>query len=392
MRVAVVAEFYPRAHDPVLGVWAHRQAQATRAAGVELSVFVLHRLMPPRAALRRPALIRGLVQPRYLLLDGVPVHYVRYISPPRARSYASWGAWAAPALRRALRRGGQFDLIHAHNAVPAGDAALRAGAGAPLIVSVHGGDVLWTARRARGGDHVVRRTLTAARVVLANSRPIETLAHAHGARQTEIVHLGTDLPEPSPRASEPLLVTVGHLVARKRHADVIRALALLPPSIRYLVIGDGPERSSLARLASELGVADRVELAGQLDPDEALRRARAGWLFVMPSVDEAFGVAYVEAMAAAIPAIGAAGEPGPEEIAGAGGGIELVPPREPAALAARISALLENHSGWRSLSLSARTTVAESFSWELCGQRTLAAYRRAVAEPAAPSAGASPPR
>src|SRR5206468_12199512 len=49
VRVAVVAEFYPRAADPVLGIWAHRQALAVRDAGAELTVFVLHRLVPPTA-------------------------------------------------------------------------------------------------------------------------------------------------------------------------------------------------------------------------------------------------------------------------------------------------------------------------------------------------------
>ena len=63
-------------------------------------------------------------------------------------------------------------------------------------------------------------------------------------------------------------------------------------------------------------------------------------MFALPSVDEAFGVAYVEAMAGAVPAIGCAGEAGPEEIAAAGGGIRLVPPRDPEALAAELRALL----------------------------------------------------
>ena len=49
-------------------------------------------------------------------------------------------------------------------------------------------------------------------------------------------------------------------------------------------------------------------------------------LFVMPSTDEAFGVAYIEAMAGGLPAIGCRGEPGPEEIAAAGDGLVLVPP------------------------------------------------------------------
>jgi glycosyltransferase involved in cell wall biosynthesis len=379
MRIAVVAEFYPRAYDPVLGIWAHRQALATRAAGAEVTVFVLHRLVPPAAAFTRRELAHRLRQPRLVELDGLPVHYVRYVSPPRGRGYARWGAWAAPVLRRALRRAGPFDLVHAHNAVPAGDAVSRACGGGPLVVSVHGGDVLWTARdRVPGGRAAVARALARADLVLANSGGIATLATGLGARRTEVVHLGSDLPEPGPRSPRPLLVTVGHLVARKRHADVIRALARLPEPVRYLVIGDGPERGALTGLAHQLGVADRVEFAGQLEYRVALRRARAAWLFVMPSTEEAFGVAYVEAMAAGVVAIGALGEPGPEEIAACGGGIELVAPRDPDALAGAIERLLSDRGRLAELSAAARQTVAANFTWERSGARTVAAYEEVL--------------
>ena len=67
MRVAVVAEFYPRARDPVLGVWAHRQALAARDAGAEVSVFVLHRLVPPK---RDISALAGLLrQPGHVTLE-----------------------------------------------------------------------------------------------------------------------------------------------------------------------------------------------------------------------------------------------------------------------------------------------------------------------------------
>ena len=49
MKVAVVAESSPSRRDPVLGIWAHRQALAARDAGAEVRVLVLHRLIPPRA-------------------------------------------------------------------------------------------------------------------------------------------------------------------------------------------------------------------------------------------------------------------------------------------------------------------------------------------------------
>jgi glycosyltransferase involved in cell wall biosynthesis len=388
MRVAVVAEYYPRAADPVLGVWAHRQALAARDAGADVRVIVLHRPVPPLSALRARDVggaARPLRQPRSASLDGIDVRYVRYLSPPRPLAYGAWGAWAAPALRRALRalrRGFAFDLVHAHYAVPAGDAARRTGLDVPLVVSVHGGDVLATVHRGQRARAAVEGTLAAARVVLANSSDTARRCREHGAREVSVVHLGTDLPpQLKPGDEEETLVTVGHLVARKRHADVVRALALLRarrPGLQYVVIGDGPEREPLRMLAAELGVAGSVELKGQLPPDEAASHARRASLFVMPSVDEAFGVAYVEAMAGGVPAIGCRGEPGPAEIAAAGGGMVLVEPSDPAALADQIESLLSDPARRRELGAQGRATVEREFTWERCGETTVAAYQAAL--------------
>ncbi len=197
-----------------------------------------------------------------------------------------------------------------------------------------------------------------------------------------MVRLGTDVPPaPRHRRADPTLVTIGHLVARKRHADVLRALWLLRDEhadLRYVVIGDGPEREPLERLAGELGLDGRVEFAGQLEPRAALERAWECSLFVMPSTDEAFGVAYVEGMAGGLPAIGCRGEPGPEEIAAAGGGISLVPPADVEALAAEIAALVGEPRYLREIGDAARATVAEHFTWEQCGRETVRAYQDAL--------------
>jgi teichuronic acid biosynthesis glycosyltransferase TuaC len=125
-------------------------------------------------------------------------------------------------------------------------------------------------------------------------------------------------------------------------------------------------------------VADRVTFTGALPHEEALRHARTAWAFVMPSEDEAFGVAYAEAMAAGLPAVGVQGESGPQELAAAGGGILLVPPRDPAALADELRALLADHALRAELGAEARETVRRSFTWEACGRATLAAYEDAL--------------
>jgi glycosyltransferase involved in cell wall biosynthesis len=389
MRVAIVAEYYPRAGDPVLGVWAHRQALAARDAGADVRVLVLQRPLPPLAALRARdlAAVRGaLVQPRRARLDGVELEYVPYLSPPRPWSYGAWGAWAAPSLRRALRRlraSFPFELVHAHYAVPAGDAVRRAFPDVPLVVSIHGGDVLATAQRSAHARRTVARTLAHARLVLANSAGIEARCRALGAQATTVVHLGTDLPTEAPPRTDPrpTLVTVGHLVARKRHADAIEALALLAarhPDLRYAIVGDGPERRALEALATERGVRARVELTGQLPPAAARARAAQADLFVLPSVDEAFGVAYVEAMVAGVPAIGCEGEDGPNEIAAQGPGLVQVPPHDPQALARAIDRLLSDDEARKTLGAQAKATVARAFTWDICGEQTIQAYEQVL--------------
>ncbi len=397
MRALVLAEFYPSRRDGVLGIWAHRQAIAARDAGAEVRVLVLHRLVPPRATLRGGAVAGArafaqlLGEPRSQTRDGLEISYIPYLSPDRGRSYASWGAWAAPALAVALarvHRTFRYDVVHAHNAVPAGDAARRAFAlrapRAPLIVSVHGGDVLYTAARMRAGEQTVRRTFSAARLILANSEGIAELSREHGANEARVVHLGSDLPaaaRPIRRGGPPALVTVAHLVARKRNADVLRALAVLTPrhpSLRYEIVGDGPERGALEALAVRLGVRERVEFRGALAPEQALALARQCTLFVMPSTEEAFGVAYIEAMAGGVPAIGCRGEPGPEEIAAAGDGLVLVPPGDIERLTQRIDELLSDSHRLHEAGERARATVAANFTWERCGAQTVAAYERAL--------------
>jgi glycosyltransferase involved in cell wall biosynthesis len=396
MRVCVVAEYYPRRRDPVLGVWAHRQALAARDAGADVRVLALERPVPPVSALRSvPTLGRALAgavrQPGHDTLDGVEVDYVRFVSPPRELSYASWDRWARGPLGKALARLNDewpIDLVHAHYALPSAGAALgfTEEHELPLAISVHGGDVLGPLvstpqARARIGG-VLRR----ASVVLCNSKDtlIRCSALTGSAARMCIVHLGAEAPRYlPPKRRQPAVATLGHVVGRKRHVDVLHALTVLRPrfpEIRWVVIGDGPERAALERLASQLGVADSVDWLGQLAPAAALDELARCHVMALPSLNEAFGVAYIEALACGLPAIGTRGEGGPEEIATFGDGMLLVPARDPDALAECVADLIGDEQRLRTLSQAARRTASEEFSWERCGRATVRAYERAMEE------------
>ena len=387
MRACVVAQYYPRPDDPVTGVWAHRQALATRSAGVDLQVLALERPLPSQASVAaavrgRPS---GLVaelsaaasRPRHATLDGIDVSYVRFVSPPRATSYSTWDRWMRPSLERALERALPFDVVHAHYAVPTAAAVNRfcLRAGLPLVVSVHGGDLFSPllqapATRMRVAD-VLRR---AAAVACNGAATAERVAALTGSSDNvHVVHLGTDLPEPLPKHPTPTVATLAHVIPRKRHEDVLAALERLP-GVQWVVIGDGPELPRLRSEAKRRKLCERVGFLGQLAPERALMELARCHVMALPSVDEAFGVAYIEALACGVPAIGVRGEGGPEEIAALTPAMVLVPPADPPSLAAAIERLLGDSEA---LAGEARETARLHFGWEACGQATAAVYREA---------------
>ena len=286
-------EFYPRAHDPVLGVWAHRQALAARDAGADVRVLVLLPPVPPLvdAAARAARARRGasLRQPRARELDGIDVELRPLRRRRRARGRTGRGARgrrrrSRRALRR-LRRRFPFDLVHAHNAVPAGDAVLRARTGAPLVVSVHGGDVLPSPRRRaarpRGGDGA---RSARARLVLANSAGIERRCRGRSARARRASCTSAPTcrrPGVAAAGRPPTLVTVApprRAQAPRRRAARAGAAAR-PPSRAALRrrSATAPSAAPLERLAAR---ARRRRTAssspGSSRTPEALRRARGG--------------------------------------------------------------------------------------------------------------------
>jgi glycosyltransferase involved in cell wall biosynthesis len=96
---------------------------------------------------------------------------------------------------------------------------------------------------------------------------------------------------------------LGTNVDYKNYDLIIRALQLIPPQlpVRYLHVGDEGEGKPLSNLARDLGVETRTIFPGRVK--EAVRHLWASDCFVMPSREEGFGIAAVEAMATGLPAI-----------------------------------------------------------------------------------------
>ncbi len=105
------------------------------------------------------------------------------------------------------------------------------------------------------------------------------------------------------KEGEVLLLSIGRLVHQKSIDTVIRTLALLPDTIRLVVVGDGPDRYALTMLAKELGLSQRVTFVGQVNREETAKYRAVCDIFVLPSRSEGQGISFLSSMLAGLPVV-----------------------------------------------------------------------------------------
>jgi phosphatidylinositol alpha-1,6-mannosyltransferase len=107
-----------------------------------------------------------------------------------------------------------------------------------------------------------------------------------------------------------VLLTVARMDPRERGKGHDRVIAAIPGlvldgyDIVYLIVGEGDDRLRLEALARDAGIAERVRFLGAIPPQHLPEVYRVAGLFVMPSIQEGFGIAFLEAMASGTPALG----------------------------------------------------------------------------------------
>jgi glycosyltransferase involved in cell wall biosynthesis len=171
------------------------------------------------------------------------------------------------------------------------------------------------------------------------------------AGRVRLVPEGIDLPRwrrmitAQPRSSDgATILCVARQYPRKHIADLLRALPAVRhdvPRARALIVGDGPEHAALRALAAELRLDGAVQFLGSLPDDAQVARCyRQADIFCLPSVQEGFGIVFLEAMAAGLPIVAARAAAVPEVVPDMRAGL-LVAPGDTTALAAALISLLK---------------------------------------------------
>jgi glycosyltransferase involved in cell wall biosynthesis len=140
----------------------------------------------------------------------------------------------------------------------------------------------------------------------------------------------------------PVVLSVARMYPRKRLSDLLHAAAILRarvPGIQVRIVGRGPEWEALVRLHAALGLGDSVVLLGDLTRERLAGEYVNASVFCLPSVQEGFGIVFLEAMAAELPVVACRIAAVPEVVLDATTGL-LVGPRDPGALAEALERLI----------------------------------------------------
>ena len=227
----------------------------------------------------------------------------RWLDLPLTRSPRLSDFTHAWQLREMVR---SVDVVHAHSSkagVVSRVAAFSLGGRRPRVVFTPHGWSWYAAGRAAGVCARFERLagrVTDIIIVVSRSELRDGRAVLDPAASMELITNGVDTAAFAPfgptasRPSGPLLVQVGRLSVQKGQDRSVRALRCLAGLQAHLrLVGTGPQRHQLEVLARDLGVKDRVEFVGSVDPRPHLRAAD---IVLLPSRWEGMSLAMLEAM------------------------------------------------------------------------------------------------
>jgi glycosyltransferase involved in cell wall biosynthesis len=275
-------------------------------------------------------------------------------------------------VRRATRRA---DLVHTHLV----HADVYGALGARRLVSTKHNDDPFRAGAFRYVERALARKASSVIAITHALARFQVERVGLPADKVEVIHYGLDdMPQPWGANDEDdvardarVILAISRLERQKGIDVAIRALPEVleaHPGTRLVVLGEGPQRAELERLAGSLGVP--VHLPGRV-PDVAAWLRRAD-LLVHPARWEGFGLALLEAMLASLPVVATSVSSIPEIVVAGETGL-LVPPDDPAALATAITRVLANPG---ELGQRGHARARDEFSVARMADRTLSVYAR----------------
>lgn len=375
---------FPRGPEDWAGVFVLSLARELVRRGHRVTVAAPH----------APGLARGEI------VDGVGVVRFRYMRPERLEALAygrgmvtnvrrrPWLFFLVPFFLAAQglvlgRLASNADVVAAHWLFPQGMVARLCGA-SPVVI-LHGSDVHLVGGRVTA--FLARWTLSGASGVIANSAATARRAQAIAPKaRIRVIPMGVEVERFAPsgggsgekqEAIAPRIIGVGRLIPLKGYRYLIEALVKIKgkfPGAVLTLVGEGPEREALERLAKTLGVGAAVTFTGEVPHADVPGILREHDLFVLPAIvtetgeTEGLGTVILEAMAAGLP-VAASGVGGiPDIVEHERTGL-IFPQKDPDAIAHAVILLSGDGDLRDRIVGAAERKVKERFSWPVIAEQ-----------------------
>jgi len=322
--------------------------------------------------------------PRRESIDGIEVHRAGYW---RVKGLDTISKCLALFFRAtALSRRAKFDVVHMFHVLETGCAAylMKKVLRRPLVTTLAGWETYDPLLKlSKRQAFIVRTAMGASDLVTAPSRFQASAGRQQGYEKEIIVvphggsmagreireraeikkHLGLE--------GKRIILSLQRLQARKGLADLLAAVPSVVASKRdahFLIVGEGPEEKNLKEQARVLGIENRLTLTGFVPDADLPAYYSAADLFVLPTLYEAFGLVYVDALSFGVPVV-TTENGGALDIINPQNGI-LIPPNDPEKLGRAVIEALEKP--WDKNAIRAS---AEKFDWT----RIVAKYKELYA-------------
>ncbi|HPW55578.1 MAG TPA: N-acetyl-alpha-D-glucosaminyl L-malate synthase BshA [Thermoanaerobaculaceae bacterium] len=322
---------------------------------------------------------------------GVTFHEVTVPTYPLFQ-YPPYSLALASQMADAVRTHG-IELLHVHYAIPHAVSALLAreilGGGPRLVVTLHGTDITVVGadpsflpivrlgiERADAVTAVSADLARVTRQTLGVDRQIEVIPNFVDASRCDRELSAAHRRRLSPDGA-PILLHASNFRPVKRVRDVIEVFRQVVERVpcHLVMLGDGPDRPAAERLVRELDLGPRVEFLGNVSPVEGV--LGAGDIFLLPSQEESFGLAALEAMSCGVAVVASNAGGLPELIAHGDGGF-VFPIGDTAAMAAQVVALLLDRAELGRQRERARCRAVEHFATDIVVDRYEELCRRLV--------------
>lgn len=332
----------------------------------------------------------------YEMIEGIHVHRVG-VKGDMGSIYRR-GRYTLSAVKKAgeINKKTPFDVIHAHVFAGALAGAMTGKRlGLPVITTVHGlYSKIW--------NKLTEKTVLSKQMekfiiklpydkIIAVSQVTANQVKELGisSEKIEVIPNGVNLEKFNPKVrsvkkhleleKDYIVAFFGRLWKVKGVEYLVKAVPSVVdeiPNVKFLVVGEGPQKESLMELAEDLGISDHVVFHAPIDYSKMPAYIKASDCVVLPSLMEGLPVTALEAMACGVPVVATKVGGTPEVVKDGKNGFLLEPGR-PKLIAENLVHLLQNEKLSKEMGTAGRKFV-EKYDWDVIAERTLQVYHEAI--------------